>query len=80
MVLDFPGWVVVVLWVLLGIAGLAIVWASTRSTLTGMDMVLDHPEEHERRQGGASGRQRGQSGRQDGDTVDDDHDRGAQER
>ena len=73
MVLDFPGWVVVVLWVLLGIAGLAILWASTRSTLTGMDMVLDHPEEHERQQGGPSGRQ-------DGGTVDDDHDRGAQER
>lgn len=78
MVLDFPAWGVVVLWVLLGIAGLAIVWASTRSTLKGMDMVLDHPEEHERRQGGPSGRHDGDG--RDGDTVDDDHDRGAQER
>ena len=73
MVLDLPGWVVVVLWVLLGIAGLAIVWASTRSTLEGMDMVLDHPEKQERRQGG-------EPGQDDGDSVDDDHDRGAPER
>ncbi|WP_298886852.1 hypothetical protein [uncultured Serinicoccus sp.] len=79
MVPDFPGWIVVVLWVLLGIAGLAIVWASTRNTLKGMDMVLGPPEGEENQRG--KDRLRGEGRRPDGGgNVEGDHDRGAPER
>ncbi|GAA4868498.1 hypothetical protein [Serinicoccus chungangensis] len=79
MVPEFPGWIVVVLWVLLGIAGLAIVWASTKSTLRGMDVVLPPPENEHGRPGEAH-----LQGEEpligDGDSVENDHDRGAPER
>ncbi|ANS79818.1 hypothetical protein SGUI_2422 [Serinicoccus hydrothermalis] len=81
---ELPGWVVLLLWILLALAGLAILVGSTRGTLRGMDVVLGPPERDEEHGDGGeqgNGGERGDGGdRDDGDSVGDDHDRGAPER
>ncbi|WP_281965251.1 hypothetical protein [Serinicoccus marinus] len=81
---ELPGWAVLLLWILLAVAALAVLLGSARGTLRGMDVVFGPPERDEEhgdgREQGDSGEGRDGDDRDDDDSVGDDHDRGAPER
>lgn len=87
MLADLSTWLVIGLWVLLALAALAILWATARTSLRGMEVVLGPPrepsreEESDQESGTRAGEDPPAAGENDDSgTVDDDHDRGAPER
>lgn len=84
---DLSTWLVLGLWILLALAALAILWATARTSLKGMEVVLGPPRQpcRDTESDQESGTRAGEDppaadGRDDSGTVDDDHDRGAPER
>lgn len=87
MLADLSTWLVIGLWILLALAALGILWATARSSLKGMEVVLGPPRQpcREKESDQESGTRAVEhppeaGGDDDGDSVEDDHDRGAPER